>query len=406
MTLPTLLVMALLLVNLTVLPYFAFLLLTSLACYFGRRDVPTPTEPSERFLVMIPAHDEESGIANTVRSCRALDYPPHLVEVLVIADNCSDQTAEVARREGATVVERFDETKRSKGFAIEYLIERLKESGRFDQLDALVLVDADTVADTGLLRSFADAVRSGDRWAQCFYSVANPDASWRTRLMTYAFTIFNGVTPLGLNVLGQSVGFRGNGMCLTTEGLRRVPWSSYGLVEDMEFSWQVRLAGEKITFRPETTVRGLMLSQGGKAAADQRQRWEHGRREIARRIPRAVLRSAHMSLIDKLACLLEVTMPTMMVLLLLMVVLIPANAVALLVAQPGPVASFLWLMSGLMPLAILMTMVAPFLRFKLPWSYTLALAYVPVYASWKLILALRPRPSRWVRTVREQPAGR
>ncbi|WP_165231458.1 glycosyltransferase family 2 protein [Aquisphaera insulae] len=401
MSLPAWLVAALLLINLAALPFVAFLLLTSLVAVLGGRRGGASVQPAERFLVMIPAHNEEGGIGTTVSSCLAIDYPAGLFEVLVIADNCTDRTASVARDAGATVVERSHETKRSKGFAIEYLIERLKESGRFEQLDALVLVDADTVVEPNILRSFADLIRSGGRWGQCYYTVANPDASWRTRLMTYAFALFNGVTPLGLSRLGQSVGFRGNGMCLTTEGLRRVPWTSYGLVEDMEFSWKVRLAGETIAFRPDTAVRGLMLSQGGKAAADQRQRWEHGRREIARRLPAAILRSDRLGLLEKLACLIEVRMPTMMILLPLMAALLAANAVVMWTTQPVWIVATLAILSAMMAVAIVATTLGPFLCFGLPWRYALSLAYVPVYAFWKLLLALRPRPDRWVRTVRE-----
>ena len=103
---------------------------------------------------MIPAHDEESGIAATVRSCLSLEYPEGLFEVLVIADNCSDDTASIARQQGATVVERQDPDKKSKGHAIKFLIDRLQESGQFADLDALVVIDADTTVSTDLLPGF------------------------------------------------------------------------------------------------------------------------------------------------------------------------------------------------------------------------------------------------------------
>ncbi len=156
---------------------------------------------------MIPAHDEESGIAATVQSCRSLEYPESLFEVLVIADNCSDQTASIARQQGATVVERQDPEQKSKGHAIKFLIDQIQMSGRFAQLDALVVIDADTTVSADLLLAFAGSIESGEDWIQCFYTVANPDTSWRTRLMAYAFCLFNGVTPLGQSALGLSAGF-------------------------------------------------------------------------------------------------------------------------------------------------------------------------------------------------------
>ena len=134
-------------------------------------------------------------------------------------------------------------------------------------------------------RSFDQALRRGHDWIQAYYTVANPDQSWRTRLMTYAFSLFNGVMLLGQNALGSSAGFKGNGMCFSTRGLSRRPWKSYGLVEDMEYSWTLRVAGEKILFLPDVSVYGAMLGSGGKAAANQRRRWEFGRRDDPQEIP-------------------------------------------------------------------------------------------------------------------------
>ena len=123
-------------VNLLLLPYLGLILLTALAALYSRRAARKPDAPRTRFLVVIPAHDEESGIAATVRSCLSLEYPEGLFEVLVIADNCSDDTASIARQQGATVVERQDPDKKSKGHAIKFLIDRLQESGQFAELDA------------------------------------------------------------------------------------------------------------------------------------------------------------------------------------------------------------------------------------------------------------------------------
>ena len=120
--------------------------------------------------------------------------------------------------------------------------------------------------------------------------------------MTYAFSLFNGVMQLGQNALGSSAGFKGNGMCFSTRGLRRRPWGSYGLVEDMEYSWTLRVAGEKILFEPDVAVYGAMLGSGGKAAANQRRRWEFGRSEIRRKYLGPLLRSQRARLVRKKSC--------------------------------------------------------------------------------------------------------
>ena len=176
-----------------------------------------------RFLIAIPAHDEGATIAETVRSCRAVRYPASLFDVRVIADNCTDDTADRARLAGATVLERSDATKKSKGHAIEYLIGTLKQSGEFDALDALVIIDADSTVQPDLLEQFALGLDRGSDWMQCYDCVGNADRSSRTRIMAYAFSLFNGITLAGRQARGLSAGLRGNGMCISTRGIAPRP---------------------------------------------------------------------------------------------------------------------------------------------------------------------------------------
>ncbi len=403
---PVWLAWIILLSNLALVPYFLFLLAIALASLLPRRARRPGGEPRSRFLVVIPAHDEESGVAATVASCRDADYPESLFSVLVIADNCTDRTASVAAEAGARVVERFDALRKSKGYAIGYLIERLIASGEFDALDALVVIDADTTIDRDLLRRFDEDLRAGHDWIQCYYTVANPDQSWRTRLMTYAFSLFNGVMPLGQAALGSSVGLRGNGMGFSTRGLRRRPWASYGLVEDMEFSWMLRLDGERVAFEPSSRVYGAMLGTGGTAAAHQRRRWEFGRREVRRRYLGPLLRSDRMGRWEKLVSLCELTIPTLGMLLCLYLVFMTLDLLAFAAAPSDQVL----VRQGLLGCAAIMSAslglyaVTPFLAMGLPWKYARALAFVPIYVAWKALISVGGRPQGWVRTAREAPA--
>jgi cellulose synthase/poly-beta-1,6-N-acetylglucosamine synthase-like glycosyltransferase len=406
MSISLLLIFVLAALNLLLVPYFVLLFATALAAVLSRTSSSLAASPRLRFLVSIPAHNEEIGIAATVQSCLTLDYPPELFQVVVIADNCTDETAEISRREGALVLERHDATRKSKGYAISFLIDHLHESGQFETLDALVVIDADSTASTGLLRGFAGLLESGHDWVQCFYTVSNPDESWRTRLMTYAFCLFNGITPLGQFKLGLSAGFRGNGMCFSTKGMRRVPWKCHGLVEDMEYSWTVRLAGEKIAFTPDVQVKGVMLGRGGKAAASQRRRWEFGRDDLKKRVFGPIMRSRHLNLIEKTTSLLELTMPSMVSLMAIYVCLLFANGWALVSFWPALttwVSILLLTSTCLMTPALVLHAYAPFVVFRLSWSYLLVLIYLPIYAVWKFYIKLGGRPDQWVRTTREQP---
>jgi len=395
---------ALFFLNLAVIPYFLFLLTTALAAIFSRDDQSILEDPTSKVWIVIPAHDEESGIATTVRSCRAANYPSKLFDVVVIADNCSDRTASVAASAGCRVVERFDSVNKSKGYAIEYLIASLIESGELESLDALVIIDADTTIDPDLLRYFDRDMRAGRDWIQCYYTVANPDQSSRTRLMTYAFSLYNGVVPFGLNALGTSASFKGNGMCFSTRGLRRIPWRSYGLVEDMEYSWTLRLAGEKIQFEPGVSVYGAMLRSGGEAAANQRRRWEYGRNEIRKKFLGRFLRAKGMAWWEKAASVLELSIPPMAWVILVYVTLSALNTAAILApaVQALPVVWGMFVAFQVVMTAALGTYaIAPFLVMRLPWRYGSSLALLPFYLGWKVLVSLAGRPEQWVRTARE-----
>jgi hypothetical protein len=226
--------------------------------------------------------------------------------------------------------------------------------------------------------------------------------------LTYAFSLFNGVLPMAQAAMGTSAGLRGNGMCFSTRGLRRRPWASYGLVEDMEFSWTLRLDGESIGFEPSSRVYGAMVSSGGAAAANQRRRWEFGRGEIRRRFLGPVLRSGRMGWGEKLLSIFELTVPTMglllcwyLVLLVLLVLDLPGVAA---VPPTGIVSRWVLLASGLMmTVGLGLYAISPFIALRLPWRYARSLALVPAYIGWKALVRLGGRPKSWVRTPRETP---
>jgi cellulose synthase/poly-beta-1,6-N-acetylglucosamine synthase-like glycosyltransferase len=390
--------------NLAVVPYFLFLAAIALAAILARPQNRSHAEPRARFAIVVPAHNEAAGIAATVQSCLAVDYPRALFRVIVIADNCTDQTAELAAEAGAEVVERFDQSKKSKGYAIEHLLDNWSATGKLDASDALVLIDADTTVDRELLREFQTELSAGRDWIQCYYTVADPDRTWRTRLMNFAFSLFNGVTPLGQNALGCSAGFRGNGMCLSTRGLANRPWKAFGLVEDMDYSWSIRVAGEWIAFLPRCRVYGAMPSTGLGGAADQRRRWEFGRGEIRRQYLGPLLASRHIGAGAKLMSFFELTIPSMawLAILCLAVTILNIGVFAAPATRELPVSHWgLVASSVIMMCALGVYALSPFLALGLPWKYARSIAFFPAYLIWKLLVLRRGRPRQWVRTARE-----
>ena len=222
--------------------------------------------------------------------------------------------------------------------------------------------------------------------------------------MAYAFSLINGVTLAGQMALGVGAALRGNGMCLSTSGLRRVPWQAHGLAEDLEYSWMVRINGERIAFERAAVVRATMLADGGEAWDSQRRRWESGRHQLRSRMLRPVLGSRHLGLLDKLALAVELTMPTASTLCtayLLLSVLLCSRAPAILADGRIVPIAILVVSHFVATAALLVQLVSPFVLRFLPWRHASCLLYFPLFLVWKLSIALKSRPRTWVRTARE-----
>jgi len=242
-----------------------------------------PQVPIRKLAAVIPAHDEASNIASSVESLARCTRPQALsgFEIVVIADNCTDDTAEVARGAGARVIERIDVVRRGKGYALQYAFELLLAEG----VDAVLVIDADTVAEANLLVEVVTILESGADGVQTRYGVLNPEASIRTRLMNTALMAFNVLRPRGRERLGLSVGILGNGFALTSATLAAVPYDAHSVVEDLEYGLRIVKSGRRIAFANGTTVRGMMPI-GGRGVETQRARWEGGRfRMIAQNAP-------------------------------------------------------------------------------------------------------------------------
>jgi len=361
-----------------------------------------PLELVTHFVILVPAHNEATSIGATIKSLKDLDYPKHQLEIIVIADNCEDTTANIARQEGAQVLERFDQEKKSKGFALEYGLELLQK--REKHPDAIVIVDADSLVDRSLLKAFDRRLQSGQDWLQAYYTVANADDSWRTQMMNLAFAHFNGVWLLGQDALGLGSALRGNGMAFSWKGLERCPWQAYGLAEDLEFSWRLRLAGERVFFVPEVRVYGEMIDRNPAASASQRLRWEHGRKQLRKTFFREI-RQAHWSWARKFLCLSDLFMPALAAytlrLGLILTTALALNAIDMspfFEAWPGV---FLGLALGqILNFGIYLLM--PFFLMNLPKRYVKLIGIAPLYAFWKVGLLLKRAPAAWVRTERKK----
>ena len=213
--------------------------------------------PFARFAILIPAHNEAGILGVLLESLAALHYPRNCFTVYVVADNCTDATAELARaRDGVNVYERFDPTMRGKGFALRWLLERLEK----DQLvyDAYVVLDADSVVDPNFLQAMNSGLAQGAQALQAHNTVLNVMDSSSTMLRWLALTLMNHVRPLGRNALGGSSTLTGNGMCLSYSLLKRYPWRAFALSEDYQYYLTLVQHGEKVVYMPDAIVRSEM----------------------------------------------------------------------------------------------------------------------------------------------------
>ncbi|MCX7861160.1 MAG: glycosyltransferase family 2 protein, partial [Chloroflexus sp.] len=197
----------------------AYLLLLTIAAFFARRATPLRDQPATRFVIMIPAHNEERLLPDLLANLNQLDYPRELYSVHVVADNCTDRTAAVAKAHGAQVYERFDQTLRGKGYALEWLLQQIWE--RNEPHDAIVILDADSVVSANFLRVMDARLARGERVIQAYYTVRQPEGAWSAGIRAVALIVLHYLRPLGRMVLGGSTGLKGNGMVFAADIVRR-----------------------------------------------------------------------------------------------------------------------------------------------------------------------------------------
>lgn len=254
-----------------------------------RKSAEVPSASASRsVVVLVPAHDEEGRIEETVRSLQATGFDPQLRRIVVVADNCSDSTAERARETGAEVWERTDPERPGKGAALGWAVGRLRDEPGWE---TLVVVDADTRVDPDFLQALIDRIDIGAEVVQAEYRVANPDESVVSRLAEVSFAVQSVLRQRGRAALGAAAKLQGNGMAFSRPVIERHEWTSDALTEDIDAWLSLLRRGVRPRFEPRARVAGLMPTTVA-AARVQRARWEAGRLQLVRRHLASGLREA------------------------------------------------------------------------------------------------------------------
>jgi cellulose synthase/poly-beta-1,6-N-acetylglucosamine synthase-like glycosyltransferase len=234
----------------------------------GRSILPLPN-----VVILMPAHDEAIGIRATLEPILK-DLPGHY-ELVVVADNCTDHTAAIARATGATVLERQDPNRRGKGYAMDFGLRTL-EAQRAQTPDVVIFLDADCEISQASLDLLVSQAMATGRPIQAVYLMGSPPKPHPKHLVSaFAFKVKNLVRPLGLSRFGLPSMLMGTGMAFPWQAIRSVNVASGHLVEDMKLGMDLAIAGYPVKFCPQALVTSV-LPQQDQASTSQRTRWEHG----------------------------------------------------------------------------------------------------------------------------------
>ncbi len=360
--------------------------------------------PRSRFALVVPAHDEEASVTGVIRSLATLDYPRDRFEVVVVADNCRDRTAEVAREAGATALERDDPSRPGKGAALEWAFGQLLVAE--PSFDAFCVFDADNHVEPSFLRAVEARLQSGAQVVQGYTDTRNPDESWLTAVQAIVYWSANRLFQLGRARLGLSAILGGTGFGVSAALLREHGWRARSLTEDLEYQAQLALLGIRVEFAFDARIYDEKPA-GLAGSSRQRLRWMQGYWDVAARyFPRLLMEGLRRRSPRRLEAAAYLVSPPRSLVPLAALVLFAAAFLAPSWAAPLDLAPGAWLAvwgaSSLVPLLALPLEGAPARAY-------LAVFFVPVFAAtWApltILGFLRRRARAWARTVHAPDSG-
>lgn len=352
--------------------------------------------PRPSLAVLVPAHDESGALLPTLQSVAAQLRPGD--RLVVIADNCGDDTAVWGRRGGAEVIERQDPTRRGKGYALDFGLRHLQAAPP----ELVVCIDADCWLGDGALDRLAAACVAHRRPAQGRYMIWRPPEadSLGARIAEFALIVKNLVRPTGLRRLGGPCPLHGSGMMFPWPLIIRAELASGHIVEDMKLGVDLTLMGHSPVFVPEAAI-DSRLPVGDAARRTQHERWEHGHLQTLRWVPALLARAARRLDASSLGMALDLMVPPVVMLGgLQVVVALLVSVLAALGVVGAWLAALAWGALACTTLALVLAR-AGFAADILPWS---ALRGAPEFLLGKLPLYLRfvtRRHSGWVRSQRD-----
>lgn len=314
------------------------------ACLPKKYEDIIPSEDTS-VAVLIPAHNESSGIIATLNSI--LPQMKSTDRLLVVADNCSDDTAEIAAANGAEVIERHDLENRGKGFALDFGMRHLSQN----PLDVLVIIDADCLLEANALSRLATYALHRGRPVQALYLMYAKTTNLKSRISEFAWCVKNLVRPLGYAKLGLPCQLMGTGMAFPWSTISSIDLANGNIVEDMKLGIDLSIAGTAPLFYSNSKVTSYfpVISE---VQSGQRARWEHGHLAmILLEAPRLFAQGIVKRDINLLAMAFDLFVPPLALLVVFLFGYASITGVALMLYDVGIVA-FQVTLSGFVILTI------------------------------------------------------
>ena len=273
----------------TITIFWLYQIMVSLCSLVKLKDKPLKVKKDHRFMAIIPAHNEEAVVANLIESLKKQTYNKDLYDIYVIADNCTDNTAKVAKQAGAIVYERFDETKKTKGYALNWFLQqKIKEDAPYD---AFFIFDADNIVDKNFIKNMNKKLCQGEDVVQGYRDIKNPSDNWITSGYALFYWTMHRFYHLARYNLGLSPLLNGTGFMVRFDVVKPQGWDTVTLTEDIEFSLKRIIAGKKLGWATDAIVYDEQPT-GFKQSWSQRSRWTVGHMQCIKEYTKSLAQAA------------------------------------------------------------------------------------------------------------------
>ena len=255
--------------------YWLYQLVVSICSLVKLKDKPLLVNKNHKFMAILPAHNEETVIGNLIESLKKQDYPKELLDIYVIADNCTDNTVKIAKEAGAIVLERHEEdpAKQTKGAALQWFLkQKIEENADYD---AFFVFDADNIVDVNFTKAMNKKLCQGEEVVQGYRDIKNPADSWVSAGYAIFYWTMHRFYHLARYNLGLSALLNGTGFMVKFDVIKPTGWNTKTLTEDIEFSLKTIIKGKKVGWAVDAIVYDEQ-PVGFKQSWSQRSRWTVG----------------------------------------------------------------------------------------------------------------------------------